>query len=537
MRLKKPLLLAPLAMLTLLLSATLWATETRYPVKLDKVTVFFQGAELQGHAQVTLVKGENELILTGVANQINPQSLTFNLGEQVTLLSTTVKSDYFPQVADSDTVRDLLAKVSKLKQQRDALLIELQVSKEEVTLLKGNRIDALMKNDSSLTNARQIIDFVKQNLTAAYARQQELQSTQQALDKQISQFEAQLNEERGQQTTNGSAIVLKVLTEQALTMPLNITYLTPQAGWTPSYDVRVQEIDKPLELTYKANVYQQSGLDWQQVKFILSTANPSAGIVAPQPTPWYVFVDGGKNKFMSDSKAMMMDGVMSEQVSMAPAAKASANYVSIQTNGIHQQFEITLPYTIKGNSQNNILRLQHKQVNAEYRYIATPKLDPHVYLQAQISDWPQLSLLPGQSSVFFAGSYIGEDYITTAGVSDKLAISLGRDPAILITRDQTLNDTSKPSLFGNEISQKFAYTINVNNSKTWPISLSVFDQLPVIQNQLLTLTDAQYDGASYDKESGLLTWQLSLAANESKQLPFSFKVNYPKDQRQSIIGL
>jgi len=213
------------------------------------------------------------------------------------------------------------------------------------------------------------------------------------------------------------------------------------------------------------------------------------------------------------------------------------DYVVTNNNGLNLQFAIKLPYTINGYSNDNILTLKESDISAQYRYIATPKLDSNAFLQAQISDWDKLELLPGKSTVFYAGNYIGEGFITTQGIKDKLNISLGRDKEIIITRNQDLNETSKPSFFGNDISQKFAYTIDVRNTKNIPIDITIYDQLPVILNKTITLDDMKYSGADYQKETGLLTWDLNLKAKEVKQLPFSFKISYPKDEADSIIGL
>src|SRR6185436_18585776 len=47
-------------------------------------------------------------------------------------------------------------------------------------------------------------------------------------------------------------------------------------------------VNKPVQLYYKANVYQNSGVKWDSVNLTLSTANPQEGIQAPMLTPWYL---------------------------------------------------------------------------------------------------------------------------------------------------------------------------------------------------------------------------------------------------------
>ncbi|MEI9808908.1 MAG: DUF4139 domain-containing protein [Bacteroidota bacterium] len=53
-----------------------------------------------------------------------------------------------------------------------------------------------------------------------------------------------------------------------------LTYLVKQSSWYPTYDVRVQDISQPISLQMKANINQQSGEDWKEVKLFLSHRQP-----------------------------------------------------------------------------------------------------------------------------------------------------------------------------------------------------------------------------------------------------------------------
>ncbi|WP_415223145.1 DUF4139 domain-containing protein [Psychroserpens sp.] len=44
-----------------------------------------------------------------------------------------------------------------------------------------------------------------------------------------------------------------------------------EAGWFPIYDIKADKINEPLQLSYKAQVYQNTGTDWNDIKLTLST--------------------------------------------------------------------------------------------------------------------------------------------------------------------------------------------------------------------------------------------------------------------------
>jgi len=64
------------------------------------------------------------------------------------------------------------------------------------------------------------------------------------------------------------------------------------AGWGVRYDVRVfmSKISKPVELIYKAAIWQSTGEPWKDVPITLETANPTYNVTIPELDPWRVSV-------------------------------------------------------------------------------------------------------------------------------------------------------------------------------------------------------------------------------------------------------
>ena len=58
-----------------------------------------------------------------------------------------------------------------------------------------------------------------------------------------------------------------------------------QAGWVPSYDFRVKEINSPIKLTYKAKVYQNTNEEWSDIQLSLSTGQLNKSNKAPNFNP------------------------------------------------------------------------------------------------------------------------------------------------------------------------------------------------------------------------------------------------------------
>ncbi len=77
------------------------------------------------------------------------------------------------------------------------------------------------------------------------------------------------------------------------TMHVELSYIVPDASWTPEYAVRYMERDDVVELSYGARLAQSTGEDWQGVNVVLSTAKPHIGAAPPPLAPHYVGMTTG----------------------------------------------------------------------------------------------------------------------------------------------------------------------------------------------------------------------------------------------------
>ena len=520
-----------IALLMALVSSSVFADNN---ITLDKVTLFLQGAELQGQATVSLKKGESEIVLTGIADGIKPDSINvgFDVKSNVKILSVSLDEKHPKLNENSSEINALDQQLLQLQNKLNTTIVQLKAVNEQIELLKGNRLEKLTKIDNDdLAQLKKVMDFIKTNLVVALDEQYQLQQEIEQLTFQITECQTKIDKQKQAQEALVSAVVVKVHAQNDITLPVMLSYITNKAGWKPVYDIQVKDIDSPLQLTYKADIYQNSGIDWQDINFSLSTSQPRESLKASELWSWHINTLSDEGGFFF-SKSGYDEKSEKESRSRKPSDEDFPNEL-----GVNTQFEVNLPYTIKTNNQSDLLTIQNKEVKVQYHYVATPKIDNNVYLEAQIVDWDKLNLLPGQSSIFFNGKYIGKSFINTIFAEETLDLYLGKDRNISLSRYRDNSETLKPVSVGNDVSQRYAYTIDVKNGKSMPINLVVYDQIPVIINKIVTLDDIKYTGASYDKKTGLIKWKFDLNPNETKKLNLSFKLTYPKDKVNDIMGL
>jgi uncharacterized protein (TIGR02231 family) len=177
--------------------------------------------------------------------------------------------------------------------------------------------------------------------------------------------------------------------------------------------------------------------------------------------------------------------------------------------------------------------IKNSDLNTTFKYYSVPKVDPGVYLVAQMTKLDELQLVPASANIFFDGSYIGETYLDPTSMDDTLNLSLGKDPNIVVKRT-LLKQKSKDKVVQDKRERTFSYQIEVQNNKSSTIQLIIQDQVPMTTNNDITIELLEKDFARELPGNGILEWEYKLKPGENKKLEFSYKVKHPKDQQINL---
>lgn len=510
-----------------------------YDIKLDQATIFLRGAELDNNVTLNLPAGQSEVILSNVANNIDPKSLSISIDNDDVIINTiNVKKIPIPPNYPSAIVA-LMEKQKEINKRIEVLNININVGDEQIALLKDQSFFG-HDETQSLEHSSQKFDFISQKMTSILNQQKIAREEIAELTEQFEELSRKLEIDIPIIAEEKTQIVLSLGASKNLTSKMRISYITPDAGWSPAYDIRSQGMDKPILLTYKADVIQNTGLNWDKVKLVLTSTNPSLNITAPTLSPWYLALYNDNAKFRSKSMSMEMASapsptIMREESHEKQLNKGVTRYVTTNNNGINLSHAIALPYTLKNSTEPNTLVINQKEVVADYRYLATPKLVEEVYLQAEVKDWENLNLLNGRANIYYMNSFVGNSYINTNELTELLNIPFGIDKNIQISRINNEKIRKEPIFIGTTIEQKESYTIKVRNTYNSPVKVTIYDQLPLSQENNINVADAVYKDGVLDKDTGEIKWNITLGAKEEKSLPLNYTLSYPKNRQ--VVGL
>ena len=263
-------------------------TKKNIDSKIEKVTVFLEGAQVQRSAKASLTTGKYELVFTNISPSIDKQSIQVKADGNITVLSVIHQQNFLKEQQKQDEIKEIEilkeTQIEKISLQRNILNVYKQ---EETILIKNQQIGGA-NNGLKAIDLKEAADFQRSRLTEVYQKQMETDRAIKKMEIELVKMNKQLAELNQKAETSTSEIHVTVNTKETINSNFTITYLVKQSGWFPTYDIRVKDISSPINLQYKANVFQSSGEDWKDVKLFLSTGNPNENGTKPAVNPWYL---------------------------------------------------------------------------------------------------------------------------------------------------------------------------------------------------------------------------------------------------------
>ena len=526
-----------LLLITVLVSAISFAQKPIFAsAKVKAATVYFNAAELQQTTSVNLPVGTSEIVIKNVADYLNENTVQIGSPNSVTVLSVQFTQNYISEYEIDESnpaikkVRDSIAIVTK---EIAKIQIEKVSNSKTIDLLDKNQMVGGANTGLNIAELMKLVDFYK-------AKRSELNNTITLLQEKENKYNLQLqnlntkleiNTQKEDKSSDGK-LILQVMNEVAGNVNFDINYITNNANWKPFYDLRADSVKDPIKMMYKAQVTQNTGIDWKKVKLTLSSGNPNQNNQAPILGSWFLRY-GYNNVIRALSGKIAGVQIDEAVVTSVNGLKKDKQFGSINATDVETQlnvsFDIDIPYDILSNGKAHSVALKEIKLPATYKYYAAPRVDKEAFLLAEINDYSKYNLLPGEANIIFEGLYVGKTTINPNQTTDTLNLSMGRDKKISIKREKVV-DKSGTKFLSSYKEQMFTYDLTIRNNKKEDIEMLLKDQYPLSSDNEITIELLEDGKAKVNTETGILTWELKLAPNETKKIRISYKVKYPKDK-------
>ena len=515
-------------------------TEKEIKAGIKHVTVYPDRAQISHEASVELPAGNSVLKLSGLSPYIDAQSIQVRGTGDFIIMSVNQRNNYLENLEDLPEVKDIRSQIEALQLKVEDERAAISVLKEKEAFLVANRAILVKETTFSVEQLKNVMDLYTNNMDQVTNSILKKNRLIREYEKQIAALQKQIADRFGKQQLPSGEISVSVSCGKPVSGRMTFSYVVSNAGWYPSYDIRVDDITKPVTIFYKANVFQNTGVTWKDVKLSFSNATPWVAGDVPVLDPWFVdyyypapspsvrIRGTGSGEERAEARMVQDAGVTNFEIKTKEMEAAPVT-VEKQVGETTVTFDITAPYSILSDGKVQTIEIQRTTTPAEYKYVTIPKLTPLAYLTGNITDWAKQNLIGGEATLYFENTFVGKSYLNVNQLKDTLTVSLGTDNSILVKREKRQDFTSKRVLGPNK-TETYSFLITVRNNKGNPVKITVNDQIPISSNSGFEVDAVELSRGKHNSQTGEIRWDLEIKPQETRELILTYSVKYPKDK-------
>lgn len=505
----------------LFLAGALWA-QKEMACTITNADLYLSGAELYAKSEVSLEKGVHTLVVKNITSSMMQNTLKVKTSQGVNMLSINTVVDHMGSITHNEKEQKLIDRKKEIEKEQEMLGIDLSTLTEELQI-----IDLYIRNNSEKNEKGQSLEEIK-NVISYYSNQRKeirqktytIEQKISALNEELEKIKLQLSEETAHKSKNNMQIEMIVEVAVSGSKQFEISYFVNNCGWTPLYDIKADSKEKPITFVYKANVWQSTGTDWNNIAISLKSSQPTQNQNRPILSPQYVNFGQPRNDYhVNKSRGNSMEISMDSYIDDAIVIQSDINII----------YDIIGKQTIKGNGKPSVIHVTKQEVNGRFVYHTVPKVNEKVFLLAYIPQWQNLNLISGNASVYLADAYIGQIYLNEKFTADEYPISFGEDKRVVVKRMREQYLATENKLSSDKRIQT-GYKITVRNQLKTDLEIEILDQIPVSNQNTIKVTLTNQGNAELTENIGLLKWNIPVKAGETKEVSFEYEIRHPKEK-------
>jgi uncharacterized protein (TIGR02231 family) len=544
------------------------AAETELSSRIDRVTVFPDGAVVTRLGKADLLQGVSQIVLRGLPATIDPASIrvegkglakgpgdgTFSVGAVDVRVTP---GDAKPVL---DTV--LEEKLKALRDEKEKLSGQIgAIEAKRATIERFAQVgpDKLGPDGKALPVADWPAVFEAIG-TALVKVQDELRSTRNRLADVEAEIAA-LERARPQAARPGAPkrdIAIAVEAPQPVAAELTVTYRVTGANWTPTYEARLTTTgEKPeIALTRRAEIRQRSGEAWDDVALTLSATRSTGGTRAPELTPMQVaffepsVVYESRGRVSAIAPAPMAarakaeaeaaaDAVAKQSQRSAAPKPAEIQVATIEAGAYQANFQVPGRATIPQDGSSKTVTLTQRKAEATLSARTVPELEQKAYLEAGFVHEEEAPLLAGRIALHRDGTYVGMGQFGLVAPGDKVELGFGADDRIKVSFAPVRRRENEPSWLGQTRTDLREFRTVVKSLHAKPVKITVLERIPFSESSGITVeTIAAQTTPPTEKQvgdrRGVAAWTFDLAPGAEKEIKLAYRIKWPGDRELSF---
>lgn len=536
--------------------------------QIGRVTVYEDRALVSRVAKATLAAGTTRLAFEHLPPSLDASSVRARCGK-ARVLGVDLETVHLAKESREDLQKAIAAHDAAARTLAGAEM-ELAEAKDRWELFRSIRAKSVDGGAQALGGAghvdvksmSDVLDLVAKQ--GADARKAVLAATD-ALDLAKRGEEATrrtVDELRTGQDRTESRVVVTLQADAAGDADVLVQYIVGGASWRPVYDLRVDEGFGAASLGLSAVVAQRTGEDWKDVAIELTTARPSAGAAPPEPQPWRIWLPRPRSEASEKDDAFARRAAPAAAPA-APAADEKAKAAApsdvidldaspeggfaptVRRTGLVVAFQSQLAESVASDGQPSRVTLARFDMKPDVRWTAFPRVTDKVFVTAKMTNSAGSALPAGEMRVFVGPDFVGPMALADWGTGKEIEVGLGVDREVEAEREKLTDERSTEGLFSKDTVYNRSFRVTLRNHRAGPISVRLLDQLPVSNDEDLTvaLSSTSMDQAKLpdrdaetNKARGVLEWHFPVASQKEREVKFAYEVRHPRSRPMTGLG-
>jgi uncharacterized protein (TIGR02231 family) len=536
---------------------------TELETTITAVAVYVDRARVTRSGEAELEPGMHRLEVSELPLKLDAASVRASAHgtARARLLGVDVRRDFYVETP-AERVRELNEQIESLEDEIKGIDAQAELLKQERAALGDltgqteiyARGLAYGKIDAGACTA--LFDALRARTGELDTASLDLAVRRRGLGRRLKKLQKERDQLRGARGRERYTAVVDVEVLQAGDLSVELTYVVSGAGWQPLYDVRLLRPDErateTMEVSYLAQVTQQTGEDWEDVALTLSTARPALAETLPELDPWYV----RPLPPPQPRRALRMAKMATGDVAPAPAAQADTDAMfalaeeaiadaveaeaeiavaTVETTGTAVTYRIPGTVVVPADGAAHKVTVARFELAPRLDYVTAPKLVEAAYRRATVTNDSAYTLLPGSTNLFDGDEFIGATKLELIAPGGELELYLGTDDRVRVERELKRREVDK-KLIGDRRRLRYGYEVRVENLTATEARITLHDQIPVPRHENIKIKlEFAEPKPTEQTELNLLEWALMLEPGRKQVVRFDFSVEHPREMR--LVGL
>lgn len=500
-------------------------TENVISSEISAITVFLNNAEITRTGNRLIPVGKSDIIFNGISSRILQNGIKLDASEGVKVYAIRIESDEEAYLKDENYL-----KIEKDILNAEELVLasqsKLETLKKEMLFLETNM--KVGSNNVSFDQIDKGIIYFRTKIEDLQKRiAQESKSLQKSLLK-VKEIRKKKRKLKANLQNTNSSIRVTLISQENINCNFELKYLVSNALWKPNYSIRAKEQSQSVFIEYQAQIYNDTGNDWDNKPITLAILDSSDDILKPELNIWT----------LEDNSAEYSGSTKYSRRRKNSKRKESNNepdqeFEVLEVDDLSTRFELNDLFFIPSDAKPHLIDIINYEKQVKYYTLSIPKTKNGAFKIAQIKDWKGIGFLDGSADLYLNDTYQGTSELKTQQINDTLDISLGRDNNFTISR-RKVSSKSKKNLIGFNIKEIITYEILIKNNKDEMGTIFLKDQIPVSTSKDVEVKPLNISNGQIDILTGQISWTFNLQPNEIKKVKLQFSIKYPKKKRNII---